>query len=96
MELRAVALGIAFESQFSPLGTSPHQAMAWEFRAAEITDETRKTMFCQEHEEVPSAWSKLAIKIAVSIDSYGDATLGNDPHRRVCSMQACGTSQNYN
>lgn len=71
--------GLAFEVVFSTPGVSPFDEMEWESRTAEITDETGDSMFRQENVEVPTAWSELATKIAVSKYFYGDATLGNDP-----------------
>lgn len=71
--------GLTFEPAFATPGTSPFDELTWESRTAEITDDSGQAMFRQENVEIPSTWSALATKIAVSKYFYGDATLGNDP-----------------
>ena len=71
--------GLSFEPCFATPGVSPFDGCEWEFRTAEITDDTGKAMFRQENVEVPKSWSELATKIAVSKYFYGDAALGDDP-----------------
>jgi ribonucleoside-diphosphate reductase alpha chain len=73
------ACGLSFEAQFSTPGTDPFEDVEWEFRTAEITDDSKKAIFRQENVEVPKAWSELATKIAVSKYFYGDITRGTDP-----------------
>ncbi|MGL5017435.1 MAG: vitamin B12-dependent ribonucleotide reductase, partial [Luteolibacter sp.] len=71
--------GLAFEPRFATPGISPFDEIAWDFRTAEITDDSGKAMFRQENVEVPRSWSELATKIAVSKYFYGDAAHGTDP-----------------
>ncbi len=71
--------GLGFGRHFATAGISPFDEIEWEFRTAEITDDSGKAMFRQENVEVPKSWSVLATKIAVSKYFYGDASLGNDP-----------------
>jgi ribonucleoside-diphosphate reductase alpha chain len=73
------ACGLSFEAQFSTPGIDPFEDVEWEFRTAEITDDSNKTIFRQENVEVPKAWSELATKIAVSKYFYGDISRGTDP-----------------
>ncbi len=73
------ACGLSFEPQFATPGTDPFEDVEWEFRTAEITDDSKKVIFRQEHIEVPKAWSELATKIAVSKYFYGDISRGTDP-----------------
>jgi ribonucleoside-diphosphate reductase alpha chain len=73
------ACGLSFEARFSTPGTDPFDDVEWEFRTAEITDDSNKAIFRQENVEVPKAWSELATKIAVSKYFYGDISRGTDP-----------------
>ncbi len=73
------ACGLLFEAQFSTPGVDPFEDLEWEFRTAEITDGSSKTIFRQDHVEVPKDWSELATKIAVSKYFYGDIARGTDP-----------------
>jgi ribonucleoside-diphosphate reductase alpha chain len=73
--------GLTFEPRFAAPGVSPFEEIEWDLRTAEITDDSGKALFRQENVEVPKSWSELATKIAVSKYFYGDATVGNDPHK---------------
>jgi ribonucleoside-diphosphate reductase alpha chain len=73
--------GLVFQPRFTTPGVSPFDEMEWDRRTAEITDDSGKALFRQEHVEVPRSWSELATKIAVSKYFYGDATAGNDPRK---------------
>jgi len=73
--------GMEFERLFSKQGQHPFDAIEWEKRTAEITDDSGKIIFKQEDVEVPKSWSVLATKIAVSKYFYGDIANGTDPHK---------------
>ncbi len=64
---------------FSKEGIHPFDEITWEKRTTAITDDKGKTIFQQDDVEVPSTWSELATKIAVSKYFYGDITRGTDP-----------------
>jgi ribonucleoside-diphosphate reductase alpha chain len=76
-----VSAGLKFQRNFSQPSISPFDAVEWEGRTAEITDDSGKTIFKQENIEVPKGWSALATKIAVSKYFYGDIANGNDPYK---------------
>lgn len=76
----ASAKGLVFEAAFATPGLSPFDDIEWSNRTAEITDDSGGIMFRQENVEVPSSWSELATKIAVSKYFYGDICNGTDPH----------------
>ncbi|MEI7912634.1 MAG: vitamin B12-dependent ribonucleotide reductase [Verrucomicrobiota bacterium] len=73
------ACGLVFETLFSTPDVDPFEDVEWEFRTAEITDSSSKSIFRQENVEVPKDWSELATKIAVSKYFYGDISRGTDP-----------------
>ncbi len=73
--------GLDFKPLFSNPKIHPFDEMSWDFRTAEITDDSGKTIFKQENVEVPTSWSPLATKIAVSKYFYGDIANGTDPHK---------------
>src|SRR5438874_11198136 len=73
--------GLRFKRVFSDAKTAPFDQVEWERRTAEIADDGGKVIFRQENIEVPSAWSELATKIAVSKYFYGDIANGTDPHQ---------------
>ncbi len=96
------------ERIFSTAGVSPFDQVEWEYRTAEITDDSGKVIFRQENVEVPKSWSALATKIAVSKYFYGDIANGNDPykngressvrqliHRVVRTITDCGMADGY-
>ncbi len=72
--------GLVFQPAFCPAEGEPFDSANWERRTAEITDDSGKTIFRQENVEVPSDWSPLATKIAVSKYFYGDIANGADPY----------------
>ena len=72
---------LRFERVFSDASVAPLDQIEWERRTAEITDDSGKVIFKQEHIEVPKSWSALATKIAVSKYFYGDIANGTDPHK---------------
>src|SRR5260370_26565387 len=74
--------GLRFERVFSDVATRPFDQLEWERRTAEITDDSGKVIFKQENVEVPTSWSALATKIAVSKYFYGDVAHGTDPSKR--------------
>src|SRR5437870_11664753 len=81
--------GLSFERVFSDAVLRPFDQIEWEYRTAEITDDSGQIIFKQENVEVPKNWSALATKIAVSKYFYGDIAHGTDPHRagRVSSVR---------
>src|SRR5436305_2792589 len=72
---------LRFERMFSDASVGPFDQIEWERRTAEITDDSGRVIFKQEHIEVPKSWSALATKIAVSKYFYGDIANGTDPHK---------------
>src|SRR4051794_36648498 len=72
--------GLKFTRVFSDESVAPFDEIEWEYRTAEITDDSGKAIFKQEHVEVPKSWSALATKIAVSKYFYGDISQGTDPY----------------
>src|SRR5690242_10560557 len=73
--------GLRFERVFSDAAVAPFDQVEWDRRTAEITDDGGKVIFKQEDIEVPTSWSALATKIAVSKYFYGDIGNGTDPHK---------------
>ena len=73
--------GLKFEQRFHTQAGSPFDHVEWDKRTAEINDDSGKVIFKQENVEVPSSWSPLATKIAVSKYFYGDISNGTDPHK---------------
>jgi len=78
---RASGKGLKIERTFSNPKISPFDQVTWEKRTAEINDDSGKAIFKQESVEVPTGWSPLATKIAVSKYFYGDISHGSDPYR---------------
>jgi ribonucleoside-diphosphate reductase alpha chain len=72
---------LKFERVFSDPNCSPFHQAEWEYRSAEITDDSGKVIFKQDEVEVPKNWTALATKIAVSKYFYGDIANGTDPSR---------------
>ena len=73
--------GLHFERVFSDSAVAPFDQIEWERRTAEINDDSGKVIFKQEDIEVPTSWSALATKIAVSKYFYGDIANGTDPYK---------------
>jgi ribonucleoside-diphosphate reductase alpha chain len=57
---------------FSDPAVDPFDQIEWDQRTAEITDDSGKTIFRQDHVEVPKSWSQLATKVVCSKYFYGD------------------------
>ena len=100
--------GLKFARVFSQKSIAPFDEIEWEYRTAEITDDSGKAIFKQENVEVPKSWSPLATKIAVSKYFYGDISHGNDPykggrersvkqlvHRVTRTITDCGIKDGY-
>jgi ribonucleoside-diphosphate reductase alpha chain len=100
--------GLKFTRVFSQKSIAPFDEIEWEFRTAEITDDSGKAIFKQEGVEVPKTWSALATKIAVSKYFYGDIANGTDPykggrersvrqlvHRVTRTITDCGIKDGY-
>jgi ribonucleoside-diphosphate reductase alpha chain len=75
------AKGLTFDRVFSDPKVAPFDQIEWDFRTAEITDDSGKVIFRQEKVEVPKSWTPLATKIAVSKYFYGDPANGFDPYK---------------
>jgi ribonucleoside-diphosphate reductase alpha chain len=63
---------LRIERVFSDPRVKPFDAVEWETRTAEITDDSGKSVFKQEGVEVPRFWSALATKVVCSKYFYGD------------------------
>ena len=100
--------GLKFDRVFSNERISPFDQIEWEKRTAEINDDSGKIIFRQEDVEVPTEWSPLATKIAVSKYFYGDIAHGTDPykggressvrqlvHRVTRTITDCGIKDGY-
>jgi ribonucleoside-diphosphate reductase alpha chain len=75
---------LPLERVFSDARVSPFDQLEWEFRTAEITDDSGKVIFKQENVEVPKSWSLLATKVVVSKYFYGEL---NTPERETSVRQ---------
>src|SRR5216110_3441856 len=75
---------LKIERVFSTASTHPFDQVEWEKRTAEITDDSGKVIFKQEHVEVPKSWSILATKVVVSKYFYGEQ---NTPERETSVRQ---------
>jgi ribonucleoside-diphosphate reductase alpha chain len=58
--------GLRVERHFTKEGINPFDAIPWERRTANITNEKGEKVFTQEDVEVPAAWSQLATNVVVS------------------------------
>ncbi len=76
--------GWKIERVFSRAGVSPFAEVEWDYRTAEITDDSGKVIFRQEKVEVPKFWSQLATKVVVSKYFYGEQ---NTPERETSVRQ---------
>ena len=63
---------LSIDRVFSTEGQNPYDALKWEKRSAEITDESGNSIFKQDKVEVPESWSLLATKVVVSKYFYGE------------------------
>ena len=73
--------GLKVDRIFSDPSCPPFHQVEWEYRSAEISDDSGKVIFKQDQVEVPKTWTALATKIAVSKYFYGDIANGTDPSR---------------
>src|SRR6266498_2287691 len=105
---RKKSSGLRFKRVFSDAVVTPFDQIEWEWRTAEINDDSGKVIFKQEDIEVPKSWSALATKIAVSKYFYGDIANGTDPykggremsvrqliHRVTRTITDCGIADGY-
>src|SRR6266540_1911862 len=58
--------GLTFERRWTTPGIHPYDEITWEYRTAEIKNESGKMVFEQTDVEVPSFWSQLATNVVVS------------------------------
>jgi ribonucleoside-diphosphate reductase alpha chain len=58
--------GIPFERRWTTPGIHPYDEVTWEYRTANISNESGKTVFEQTDVEVPTFWSQLATNVVVS------------------------------
>ena len=63
---------LKIERVFSTPKVSPFDEVEWDYRTAEINDDSGKVFFRQENVEVPKFWSELATKVVVSKYFYGE------------------------
>src|SRR6202007_3271420 len=66
-----VRTGLEFERYFPDGRTAPLDAVEWEHRVAQISNENGKTIFKQENVEVPKGWSQTATNIVASKYFHG-------------------------
>src|SRR6266852_2642725 len=69
--------GLEFQRLFTDGRVSPFDAVEWEKRTAQITNETGETIFRQESVEVPKAWSQTATNIVASKYFHGKLNTSN-------------------
>src|SRR3972149_4463693 len=63
--------GVEFRRYFSHARVSPFDAVEWERRTAQISNEKGQVIFRQESVEVPKAWSQTATNIVASKYFHG-------------------------
>ena len=76
--------GLEFQRLFTDGRVSPFDAVEWERRTAQITNETGETIFRQESVEVPKEWSQTATNIVASKYFHGKP---NTPDREASVRQ---------
>jgi ribonucleoside-diphosphate reductase alpha chain len=76
--------GLEFQRLFTDGRVSPFDAVEWEKRIAQITNENGETIFRQESVEVPKAWSQTATNIVASKYFHGKL---NTPDRETSVRQ---------
>jgi ribonucleoside-diphosphate reductase alpha chain len=74
----AARAGLEFQRYFTDGRVSPFDAVEWERRVAQISNEKGKTIFRQENVEVPKGWSQTATNIVASKYFHGKI---NTPER---------------
>jgi ribonucleoside-diphosphate reductase alpha chain len=82
-----VRTGLEFERYFTNGRTTPFDAVEWEHRVAQISNEKGKTIFRQENVEVPKGWSQTATNIVASKYFHGKL---NTPEREGSVRQLIG------
>jgi ribonucleoside-diphosphate reductase alpha chain len=82
-----VRTGLEFERYFTDGRTAPFDAVEWEYRVAQISNEKGKTIFRQENVEVPKSWSQTATNIVASKYFHGKP---NTPEREGSVRQLIG------
>jgi ribonucleoside-diphosphate reductase alpha chain len=82
-----VRTGLEFERYFTDGRTAPFDAVEWEHRVAQISNEKGKTIFRQENVEVPKGWSQTATNIVASKYFHGKL---NTPERESSVRQLIG------
>jgi len=58
--------GLTFERRWTRPNIHPYDEITWDYRTANISNESGKTVFEQTNIEVPSFWSQLATNVVVS------------------------------
>src|SRR3989440_1356549 len=79
--------GLEFLRFFADGKVSPLDAVAWERRTAQISNEKGQTIFRQENVEVPKTWSQTATNIVASKYFHGKL---NTPERESSVRQLIG------
>src|SRR5437899_6362519 len=77
-------IGLEFLRFFTDGKVSPLDAVAWERRTAQISNEKGQTIFIQENVEVPKTWSQTATNIVASKYFHGKL---NTPERESSVRQ---------
>src|SRR5215467_14040008 len=86
-----VRTGLEFERYFTDGRTAPFDAVEWEYRVAQISNEKGVTIFRQEDVEVPKTWSQTATNIVASKYFHGKM---NTPERETSVRQLIGRVAN--
>ncbi len=79
--------GLEFRRLFTDGKVSPFEALEWERRTAQISNEKGQTIFRQENVEVPKSWSQTATNIVASKYFHGKL---NTPAREGSARQLIG------
>ncbi len=79
--------GLEFKRYFTDGKISPFDAVEWERRTAQISNEKGQTIFRQEGIEVPKGWSQTATNIVSSKYFHGKP---NTPERETSVRQLIG------
>jgi ribonucleoside-diphosphate reductase alpha chain len=82
-----VKTGLEFKRHFTDGKVSPFDAVEWERRTAQISNEKGQTIFRQENIEVPKGWSQTATNIVASKYFHGKL---NTPERETSVRQLIG------
>ena len=79
--------GLKFRRMFTDGKVAPFDAVEWDRRTAQISNEKGRTIFKQENVEVPKSWSQTATNIVVSKYFHGKL---NSPERETSVRQLIG------